>query len=980
MTGGVGRAHQAAAGVPGGRPGGADGAHEAGIAGGPPESPRTPWPRRAYLVSHTHWDREWYRTFHDFRVSLVDVVGRVLAALEAGGPFRRFLLDGQSVIIEDYLAVVPEDRGRIAALVRSGALAVGPWYVLPDNFLIGQEAQVRNLLYGHAAAAELGGAQKVGYMPDSFGHPAQMPQLLRKAGIDSFIYTRGDGDDIDGTGLEYRWRAPDGSEVTTAHQWRGYCNAAALGLEEIWHAHTRRTVDLAEAVRKVGALLREMAERSNVDVALLNNGCDHLPPQQEFTRVLDALREAFPSTEFVHASPAEYMAAVGDSAAGVPRALPVRAGELRHGKLHHILTGVWSARMYLKQRNHDAQEALVWGAEPIASYAHFMYGRPYPPGLLDDAWKLLLRNHPHDSICGCSIDKVHREMLPRFSGVIDTAERIVADRLGALAPTFARAAEDDGATILAVMNPLPWRRSAVVERLVVLQPPGFDPRRLTLVDDGGRPVPFEVVERWTVERFWGVDYRTMLRSEEQLERFENYRAAFGSRIVRPASEADREDTFLHIRFLAEDLPGVGHRTYYLRKSKGAPSAVGEGSTSAAAEGTSAVGLRPDEVRVSGHTVENRWLRATLNPDGTFDLEDLATGHAFTGLGALLDVEDAGDEYDYAPAPESSKVTSAGIAGTVRVVADGPLRGALEARFDLDLPAALAVGRNRRSRRAVRCATRVGIGLDAGARHLDLRVRFDNRVRDHRLRIAFPTGLRVADVVSDGNFHLDRRPVEPPPADGWVQPPADSHPQQEYTLVQDGGVGLAVFAAGLPEVAPRRGADGAVTLDVTLLRAVGWLSRDDLATRRRQNAGPTVPTPEAQCPGAHTFRLALTPFAADAVDAGLPRLSREWRRPPYVVQGVADGHAPGGDGLLEFEGAGVAVSAVKRHAKRNTLVVRLYGFTGARAATVLRFGPAVARAWRTDLLEERIEEIPASARRIEMAVEPYEIVTLEVLFR
>ena len=135
--------------------------------------------RQAILVSHTHWDLEWYLPFHRFRVNMVEVIDRVLDALEQDPEFRHFVLDGQSAVLEDYLQVAPHQRERVARHIRSGRLAVGPWYILPDEFLVSGEATARNLLFGHRVVAPFGGAQKVGYMPDSFGHVAQIPQILQ---------------------------------------------------------------------------------------------------------------------------------------------------------------------------------------------------------------------------------------------------------------------------------------------------------------------------------------------------------------------------------------------------------------------------------------------------------------------------------------------------------------------------------------------------------------------------------------------------------------------------------------------------------------------------------------------------------------------------------------------------------------------------------------------------------------------------------
>ncbi len=938
-----------------------------------------PAPGLVFVVSHTHWDREWYFTFHRFRVHLARVVRKILEALERGGEFRHFVLDGQAVILEDHLETHPEDEGRIRALVGAGKLSIGPWYILPDEFLVSGEATVRNLLAGHKVCARFGAAQKVGYMPDSFGHIAQLPQLLRGAGIDSFIYTRGNGDELEELGYEFLWRAPDGSEVLAVNQHGGYCSAGGLGFDELWHAHTRRSVRLERAVAQVGELFAGMARLSRGDIRLLNNGCDHFPPQQEFDAVIRELRRAFPRTEFRHTGFAEYVEAVKKAGFAKKRF----SGELRHGRLHLILPGVWSSRMGIKQLNDEAQTMLEKYLEPVAAYAHFCLGRPWPSGETEYAWKTLLRNHPHDSICGCSTDAVHRDMGPRFAGVLDTANQLLVHQLEELAPTFARRPEGDAATVLAVMNPLPETRTEAIERLVVLQPPGLDPDRLELVDAAGRPVPMRVVRAEYVERFWGIDYRTTLFGEGQRDFFEVYREQFGSRIIRPAKRRDESDQFLWIQFVAENLPALGHACYYLReKTLRGPAMIG--GDRAEAGGT---------VRVQGDRIENGFCRVVLHGNGTFDLTDLRAGRRWTGLNLLEDDGDAGDEYDHEPCREPA-VTAKSARGSVEVIDDGGFVGRIEASFPLPLPAALAKDRLRRERRAIACPARVRITLRHESPVVEIETSFDNRAQDHRLRAVFPAAIETDEVQSDGQFLVNSRPIDEPRGEDWAQPPTGTFPQQEFSLIEDAQGGLAVLNRGLPEIAPRRDARGRVGLALTLLRAVGWLSRDDLEARRRQNAGPTLATPEAQCPGPHRFRYAVLPFAtiAGAAASGpgagrrasaaacAKQWSQRYRVPPLVVQGVEDQHVPGGRGLLHKASPATAVSAIKKHESRDTLVVRLYNLTGRKVLETLTFGPALRAAWRTDLLEERQAPLVlAGAHALRVSLGSHEIVTLEVEF-
>ncbi|MBU1072643.1 hypothetical protein KKG45_05290, partial [bacterium] len=751
-------------------------------------------PHRAFVVSHTHWDREWYLTFPEFRVDLVRVVSRVLDALEAD-PDRHFMLDGQAAALEDHLRVLPADASRVRALAEAGRLSLGPWYVLPDEFLVGGESLARNLLIGRQAAGAHGDRLRVGYMPDSFGHAAQMPQLLREAGLDSFVFERGLGDEAERLGWRFVWRGPDGSEVLALNHCEGYCGAGGLGYEELWHAHTRREIDPVRAVQRMRELFAAAAERPGGDPFLVSNGCDHFPPQADFRRVLDALRKAFPQTEFVHAGLEDFVAAARAAGAGGR----VRAGEMLGGFDRNILSGVWSSRMPLKQANERCETLLAAAAEPLAAYAHFLHGHAHPGGLLRDAWRELLLNHPHDSICGCSVDQVHRDMAPRFAHARLTAERIVQRTLEDLAPTFDVRPEGDRDTVLCVANTLPVPRREVITRTVVLQPFGYDLASLRLVDEAGAEVPFAIVDTQHVERFWGVDHRLQLTGEAQETSFAPYLAHFRSRMLKDGPGDGEFDTRLTIQF-ACDLPPCGHALFRLL----------EGTPPAATAGTVVVGA---------DTLANDLIDVRLHPDGTFDLADRATDAAYRGLGRLEDRGDAGDEYDFHPVPGPSRPEV--VPGGVRQVRVTPLAGTIEADFTLRLPSRLTADRAARREDTVDCPATLRLTLRHGSPLLDARLRLENRAEDHRLRLEFPTPLRTDALICEDRYLVLERPLLREPTPDWVQPTPATWPQQGFSCLEDGERGLAVFNRGLPEVEGY--AAGGAGLAVTMLRCVGWLS-------------------------------------------------------------------------------------------------------------------------------------------------------------
>ncbi len=270
------------------------------------------------LVSHFHWDREWYRTFEAYRARLVDAIDRVLDLLAADPGFR-FLLDGQTVLLEDYLAVRPAQRDALARGVRAGRLAIGPWYVQPDSLLPSGEAHVRNLLHGRAAGAPFGPVSRLAYVPDSFGHPAQFPQLFAGFGLTAFVHWRGSGDEIDRFGTAYRWVAPDGSAVAATLLREGYFNAACL------------PADVEEAASRLAEAAARLDDGSGAPVLLLN-GFDHMLPDAHVAAVADALARR---------TAGRVERALLDDAFEPPRAdLPVVRGELAGARLANLLPGV----------------------------------------------------------------------------------------------------------------------------------------------------------------------------------------------------------------------------------------------------------------------------------------------------------------------------------------------------------------------------------------------------------------------------------------------------------------------------------------------------------------------------------------------------------------------------------------------------------------------------------------------------------------
>ena len=181
---------------------------------------------RVGIVPHTHWDREWYSPYQTFRMRLVRLLDALVPLLESDPSYARFLLDGQTAILDDYLEVRPEAEPALRRLCAAGRVHVGPWMVQMDEFMVSGETIVRDLQMGFLQAAEYGGAMEVGYLPDLFGHIAQMPQILALAGIEHAVAWRGIPSAVDKTA--FWWQSPDGSRVRCEYLYGSYSNGRDL--------------------------------------------------------------------------------------------------------------------------------------------------------------------------------------------------------------------------------------------------------------------------------------------------------------------------------------------------------------------------------------------------------------------------------------------------------------------------------------------------------------------------------------------------------------------------------------------------------------------------------------------------------------------------------------------------------------------------------------------------------------------------------
>ena len=912
-----------------------------------------PSPTTVHLVPHTHWDREWYLPFQTFRMRLVGLIDGLLDAMEADERLR-FTLDGQLATVDDYLEIRPEAADRLAALVRSGRLAVGPWLILMDEFLVSGETIVRNLEMGTRRAAELGRVMAVGYLPDMFGHIAQMPQILHRAGIESAVVWRGVPEAVDRHA--FSWRSPDGSVVRTEYLWGGYGNA-----RDLFDDPSRIDAKVRTYVDGVAALF------GDADV-LAMYGEDHSIPLQGYADLVDGYNAAQGHFRITVDTLDAYLADTRDQG----EADRAWDGELRSSARANMLMGVVSNHVDVRASAATAEASLWRTAEPILA----LHGPArWPDRYLQLAARRIVENSAHDSICACSLDPVVDQVLVRFAEASQIAFGLAHGVLGGWAVALPRAA-------WAVFNPSPFDRTDLVE--IDLATEASDAER-PLVDPAGRAVPTQ--ERSRSQRTFderdiptedvGTYLSRRIHGRELYTRQVNGWTLDGIDGRELTIHVDRvpEPPILDVDGLVDDVaraaaadPGARWR---LRVIEGARRTVlarvqtpGLGLTSVA-PGPVTGGPSPSAhvpiVTASDRSLENGSVSVTIEPDGTLALT--GAGRTSSGIGRLTDGGDVGDTYNYAPPPVDTLVDGP-TSVTTRMVEAGPLRGIVETERRYRWPSGLAPDLRGRSRHLVEVTVATRVELRMGEPFVRVTLTYDNRATDHRLRLHVPLPHRADRSFAEGQFAIVERGLDAEAGHGEY--PLPTQPADGF--VAAGGV--AVLARHIVEYEL---VDGGRELAITLLRATGLISRDDHPWRD-EPAGPVLATPGAQLLGPRTFELAIMPYTGPRPGPEVQAAAEIYRQPFLVAAGGGPAEAPLVDRPgLTIDGPGVVLSSLRR--RDGWLEARIVAETPEPVEARLTGSIVAARS--ADLLGRPGASLPVIDGAAIVELGPWEIRTVQL---
>jgi len=877
-----------------------------------------------HLISHTHWDREWYLPFQQFRLKLIHLIDRLLVILEQEPDFKHFLLDGQTIILEDYLQIRPEKTDELRKYIASGRISIGPWYISPDEFLVSPESHIRNLLEGHRQCQRYGGKMMVGYLPDSFGHVSQMPQILQGFGINSACFWRGLADHPS----ELIWKGPDGSHVLLAYLRDSYSNAASL------------TPTIPEKFSsEVQELCQSLSPYSVSGHILLMNGTDHMEPSEQLLSAMRAYPSKSDEDTLNHSSLEGYVSAIHSFLETSSQIFPEVNGELRSSKRAHLLQNVLSTRIWLKQRNQTCETDLLKWVEPFCAWAELLDENKTHPNAENDngsnkyicrtqaiiqyAWKLLMQCHPHDSICGTSIDQVAREMGMRFDQVDQIDQELINqslqrisreintkftahppgsdhphDILSAIIAFNPNDAPNNG--IVSIKYKLPWGYSSVeiindAGRVMPLHQIGLGQRELInmfmdkrglkqglgMINNGN--VAGMVIKYFELERQGERVIIHVTISDHGPVNLEQYRlglaqveAALSDPNVKEFLIQASSDPEITLSFIVKDVPGHGYRSYWICGlaqpiSKEAQPVRLNPLVKTLLLVSSPLAKRPFFSRLARkryvkHSklhdkIENEYfIVEAQRSDATITVTDKRNKQVYQGLSRFIDGGDCGDLYNFCP-PVNDQLITARI--TSIAIDDCEIYQKMTLRCEMNVPRCISENRKSRIHERVKIELDSEITLVPGVPRIDILTQLDNQASDHRLRVHFPAPFDASTAWYDGHFDIVQRPISMPTHDEtWVEPPRPEVPQREFTSISNDRISLMIANRGLPEVEVLHNALGNAEITLTLLRCVGWLSRDDLSTRKG-HAGPMgIQTPEAQMQGKYTFAYSIIPVDGD----------------------------------------------------------------------------------------------------------------------
>ncbi len=829
--------------------------------------------KTAHIISHTHWDREWYLNSKYTNEWLIPFFNNLFRMFEKE-PDYIFVLDGQMAMVEDYFEEldkhkynVNEYKRKIRKYVKQDRLFIGPYYLQPDWQLLSEESLVRNFTYGIQAAKELGGAMNVGWMLDNFGQISQTTQLHKEFNLEGLFVWRGVEMDPSDVQSEFMWKSPDGTKLPSMYLLDSYRNVMRLA------EHNDIMRD------RVYDEVNKLSPFATTNQILLMNGYDQEMIPDDIQPYISDGKMDTDEFEIIQSNPVKYIRDVMEEKPD----LKTLEGALYSGRFISVFPGVMSARMYLKLQNDEQQKALEKRVEPLSTLV-WALGGEYEQTQIKEAWKTLLKNHPHDSICGVSIDDVHTDMENRTRVVHMLTQSLTEQKL----------------------------------------------KELCSLIDTSDSVSDDV------------------------------KIVFNTTMLKRSENVDFEEASYYVK----DIPAMGFKL--IEKSD----------------------VVEDKIIVEGLNISNKQIKVSFNANGSFSVLYKDSGKLYENLGIIEDRADTGDEYNYSYPDVDKIITSENVTVKIELIEQTDSKVVIRTEFELDLPESDAENHTCRSENLRKLPLINYYTIETDSAIVKCKTHLRNTVKDHLMRVIFPTGVETDVAYAGSPFDVVKRPIFIEDYDESSIPedvkkviigareakPNTIFLNREFVDLNDGMDGLAVFSKGLPEYQVIN--DDQIAL--TLFRSVGWIAKE--INSRIGDAGPEIFTPDAQCLREMQFEYAVYPHQGNIEKAEVSQKSNLYNSD--LISCVTDKHKGVIAANKSYFSASdtlnaMKVTALKRSEDGKSIVVR--GYNSSEEATKVTISSSfdMKKACLTNLLEEVQEELKLDKSELSFQLESKKIFSLRL---
>lgn len=829
------------------------------------------------VMPHTHWDREWYFvsskslmfSLHNFR--------EAMDYLKENDDFKYFLLDAQVSIIDDYIKYYPEDEELIKELISTERLIIGPWYTQTDLLVIGGESIVRNLYYGMDRAKELGNTMHVGYVPDSFGQSAQMPQIYNGFNIDKCVFRRGKSEkQIDKA--EFYWEGPGDSKVFT-HNIVDYGNMINPPREK------------DEIIEYFNGKIDELLPLSTSNHILLMNGQDQRPIRKDLLEIIKKAREEGLDVEINNLyNTLEVLETEGIKNGNIP----TFQGEFTFGQKSRVHKSIFSNRADLKILNNKAENKIVNIIEPMCTIAYSL-GIRYNHKAIEEMWKLMFENAAHDSIGMCNSDTVNRDIESRYKRVNDLADNlfeIVARLIGQGIP-------EKDVFQFQVYNYLPYKRSEV--KKVTLFTPGTN---FKVIDSKGEEQKHYIIDSKNVtEKIYNDTISEV-----------GVNGDYNPKWVEDKVEIYETTMYLHVK----DIDSMGYKTLYFKQ-------LGKVSEISSQDNH------------NNPIIENEFIKVKISKEEGITIFDKETKKEIKGFFKVEDSGDDGDTYDYSEPREDRYYYTDSTDISDVSIEKNPLVQKVSFNMKMRIPKNLISRKNDVLDSEV--VLKVDMIIKDGDRKVDINVTMDNQAIEHRMRILFKTEIESELSIADQQFGSIKRPtylkeVEIWEKEGWVEKPRTLEPMQSFVTLKNGDYGVAVITDCVREY--QFVGEKLDTIAVTMFRSVPYMGKGNLLDRPGRASGMEWETPDAKLLKEMKFNFSVLLYTDDKENY-LSKLSKEIFTPLkayqaaefknnfeyFILNKSVNRNKKDNYSLLEFNGGNAILSAFKKAEKNDGYILRVF---------------------------------------------------------